>query len=175
MAILDVQKPAVDGSVVTFDAASNGGDSFPNTGSVRARVRNASAGPKDVVFEGFLSRVTADDIVGLGPIDLVPAQVRQGVADMIRGAQINMINRTDNLSYAAFGQVSYDVTDRLNVTAGLRFTQDRRRLFRRGGKAEEPVTAAFGSLISGAGVAAGASGFTMSSLVFSVTRRTPAP
>jgi len=90
---------------------------------------------KDRVIEGVLANVTADDIQpvipALGP-DPLPDFVRAGIANALRGAQVRSLNRVNNLSYAAFTQLSFDVTDKLNVTAGLRFTQDRRRLFREG-------------------------------------------
>jgi iron complex outermembrane receptor protein len=39
--------------------------------------------------------------------------------------------RASTLSYAAYGQATFDVTERLKLTAGLRFTQERKRIFRR--------------------------------------------
>jgi len=113
---------------------------------------------KDQVIEGVLSNVTADDILpvipALGP-DPLPLAVRGAIADAIRGAQVQSLNRVVNLSYAAFTQVSYDVTDRLNVTAGLRFTQDRRRLFREG----LALTAGVGLDTSGASLMPGDTAF----------------
>ena len=44
----------------------------------------------------------------------------------------DLVNRNDgtanNTSYAAYGQLYYDVTDRLRVTGGLRYTQDDREV-----------------------------------------------
>lgn len=34
----------------------------------------------------------------------------------------------ENTSYAAFGQVSFDITDRMNITAGVRYTDDEKDL-----------------------------------------------
>jgi len=82
---------------------------------------------KDEVREGVLSQLTAQDIV-----NPFPGLDAASTADAIRGAQLNLLNRVDNLSYSGFAQASYDVTDRLNLTGGLRLTQDRRRLQRRG-------------------------------------------
>jgi iron complex outermembrane recepter protein len=39
--------------------------------------------------------------------------------------------RTRNTSYAAFGQGTFNVTDKLSVTAGLRYTTERKRVSRR--------------------------------------------
>jgi|SRR5262245_5769783 len=52
MAVISVQQIPMAGAEVTFSAASAGGDSFPNSGYVRARVRNTTAGAKNVTFEG---------------------------------------------------------------------------------------------------------------------------
>jgi len=82
---------------------------------------------KDQLFEGVLSTIGAADIA-----QPFPGLDAATTADLIRGAQVDMLNRVDNLSYSGFGQVSYDITDRLNLTGGLRLTQDRRRLLRRG-------------------------------------------
>lgn len=38
--------------------------------------------------------------------------------------QIAIYNRDQVTSYAAFGELTYDITDRLSVTGGLRFSQD---------------------------------------------------
>jgi len=38
--------------------------------------------------------------------------------------------RASSTSYAAFGQLSFDLTDSLELTAGLRFTHERKRFFR---------------------------------------------
>jgi len=40
--------------------------------------------------------------------------------------------RTGSLSYAAFGQVTFDVSPTLEATVGLRFSHERKRFFRRG-------------------------------------------
>jgi iron complex outermembrane recepter protein len=81
----------------------------------------------DELLEGAFSRVTAADIVA--PF---PNTDAQATADAIRGAVIKTVNKVDNLSYAAFAQATYALTDRLSFTGGLRLTEDRRRLFRRG-------------------------------------------
>jgi len=81
----------------------------------------------DQLREGVLSRISAADIVS--PL---PGLDAAATADQIRGAQIQTTNRVDNLSYAAFAQGSFALSDRLSLSAGLRLTQDRRRLFRRG-------------------------------------------
>lgn len=52
MAVFSVQQIPMAGAVVTFAAAAAGGDSFPNSGYVRVRVRNTTAGAKGVNFEG---------------------------------------------------------------------------------------------------------------------------
>jgi len=77
--------------------------------------------------EGVLSRLTAADVVR--PLPGLDAAT---TADLVRGAQVQTENKADNLSYALFAQGTYALSDRLSFTAGLRFTQDRRRLFRRG-------------------------------------------
>ncbi|MBY0563157.1 MAG: TonB-dependent receptor [Hyphomonadaceae bacterium] len=41
----------------------------------------------------------------------------------------DIYNRVDTLSYAVFGQGSYDLTDRLSLTAGLRYTQEEKTYF----------------------------------------------
>lgn len=40
---------------------------------------------------------------------------------------VNLRNLEDNLAWAVFGNVSYDVTDKLEVTFGLRYDQDKRK------------------------------------------------
>jgi len=99
---------------------------------------------RDTVFEGVLANITGDDIV----IPLDP-QTKTAIANMVRGAVVQSSNRVDNLTYAAYTQLSYDFTDKLNATAGLRVTQDRRRLLRRGT-----------ALTSGQGIAIPADGST---------------
>jgi iron complex outermembrane recepter protein len=81
----------------------------------------------DELREGVLSRITADDIVRT-----LPGLDAATTADLIRGAQVQTKNRVDNVSYAVFAQGTYALSDKLSFTAGLRFTEDRRRLFRRG-------------------------------------------
>ncbi len=78
------------------------------------------------VIEGVLSRLEAEDIVA--PFGGLSASE---TADRIRGAQLDTLNRVDNLTYAVFGQVSFDLTENLTLTAGLRSTRDRKRLLRR--------------------------------------------
>ena len=39
-----------------------------------------------------------------------------------------LIRETENESYAAFGQATYHATDNLDLTAGLRYTAETRRL-----------------------------------------------
>lgn len=69
MAVLSVQSIPMTGAVVTYAAAANGGDSFPNGGTVRVRARNASAGAKGVNVEGQgvdnfgISHATAFDML----------------------------------------------------------------------------------------------------------------
>ncbi len=105
---------------------------------------------KETVFEGVLTGITANDIVdappGLGPLS---PQDKMMFANLLRGAQVRSFNRVDNLSYGVFAQASYDVTEKLNLTAGIRLTQDRRRLFREGT-----------ALSSGQGIAIPADGST---------------
>ncbi len=88
---------------------------------------------KDTTIEGVLSRLSAADIVdvipGIGPVD---DQMKAVIADAVRGAQVRAVNRVDNLSYSAYAQVSYDLTEKLNLSAGLRLTQERKRLLRSG-------------------------------------------
>jgi iron complex outermembrane recepter protein len=82
---------------------------------------------KDELLEGVLGRVTGDDIVGIPD-----AATRDSLANALRGSIVDFTTKVDNLSYSAFGQATYDFTERLSLTAGLRITQDRRRIFRRG-------------------------------------------
>jgi iron complex outermembrane recepter protein len=82
---------------------------------------------KDELLEGVLGQVTGDDIVGIPD-----AATRDVLANSLRGSIVNFTTKVDNLSYSAFGQATYNFTERFSATAGLRVTQDRRRIFRRG-------------------------------------------
>lgn len=105
----------------------------------------------DQLFEGVLSRVTGDGIAladggrfqgaaavlqpfvdSMRSVGVPDAQIRSTIADTFRGAIVGFSTKVDNLSYSAFGQATYSLSDRLSVTGGLRITQDRRRVFRRG-------------------------------------------
>ena len=86
---------------------------------------------KDEIVEGLLSNIDADDVLLPGPPDQT-AMARQDLANLIRGAQIQFTNRVDNLAYSVFAQGTYAITDQLSLTAGLRASSERRRLFRRG-------------------------------------------
>jgi iron complex outermembrane receptor protein len=84
---------------------------------------------KDEIAEGLLSDLQVDDIAV--PAELLPLPADQ-IVMLARGAQIQFTNRVDNLSYSAFAQGTYAITDELSLTAGLRASYERRRLFRRG-------------------------------------------
>jgi iron complex outermembrane recepter protein len=105
----------------------------------------------DQLFEGVLSRLTGDGIAlpeggqfqgaasilqpivdGGRMMGLSEAQIRDQIANLFRGGVIGFTTKVNNVSYSAFGQATYNFTDRLSLTAGLRLTQDRRRVFRRG-------------------------------------------
>ncbi len=106
---------------------------------------------KDELLEGVLGRLTGAGVAladggqfqgaasilnplvdGLRPAGTPEAQIRDQIANLFRGSIVNFTTKVDNLSYSAFGQATYDFTERLSLTAGLRLTQDRRRIFRRG-------------------------------------------
>jgi outer membrane receptor protein involved in Fe transport len=58
-----------------------------------------------------------------------------------------LLDRFETVSYAAFGEVTYDFTDRLSLTAGARFTHERR--FRQGKQLQLAAPDNFNADISG--------------------------
>jgi len=81
---------------------------------------------------GFFVTASAADIVNPFPITGDPATDRQLTADLVRGAMERNDQRNDNLVYAVYGQLRYNLTPQLQFVGGLRFENDSRRIFRRG-------------------------------------------
>ncbi|MEE9280673.1 MAG: TonB-dependent receptor, partial [Myxococcota bacterium] len=56
----------------------------------------------------------------------IPAGITGPFVGIVESLSFTTFNKFDNYSYAAFGNVEYDITDKLTIEAGLRRTQERK-------------------------------------------------
>jgi hypothetical protein len=105
MAVLTVQSPAKPGSVVTYSAASGGGDKVTNNGRVMIAVKNGDASSHDVT-------VSAQKSCSFG----VSNAAHDSVTSVAAGAekligpfspdQFNDVNGQINIAYTAVTSVT---------------------------------------------------------------------
>lgn len=77
--------------------------------------------PLNPAFAPIIAAVTGDPLLAFA-LTTFPFSVGVVDASDFRSTKIA------NLSYAAYGQATYDLTDRLSVTGGVRFTHERREI-----------------------------------------------
>ena len=84
-------------------------------------------------------------VMGLYYLDEVVRSHQEAYADDLLGIPFTRLvdDRQRTRSYAAFGQATYDVTDQVSVTAGLRYTHEDREYDRATSVATLPAFAAF--------------------------------
>jgi len=122
-------------------AANNSTRAYTDTDGVGGRLsgsENISNFKNEVYSQEFqVAPVQAERLQWVAGLYYVVSNAgNQPVANVLSG--VKTFSKIDTTAYAAFGEGTYDVTDRLSITAGLRYSYERK--------------VAFGHVISAAGV-----------------------
>ena len=87
------------------------------------RVSDDAATPNSVAITGY---TTAGQTAGIGYVILDPRTGSAGFGSQRGFRSIDRASAVKSKSYAAYGQVTFDATDALHLTAGGRYTHDKK-------------------------------------------------